>query len=110
MASSKPGAVQARANPLQALTRQAASRQSARRDKGERWQQTIDAAVPPHPNAGSINAPLLAALYSAGNENEALERLSRALPELAPDDLIDELSRLLLAAEMAGRLSFEKHG
>jgi len=94
----------------EALTRQIANQQRAALNKGERWQSIIDSAVPQNPNASAINAPLLAALQKAGSEDEALDLLARAMPDLAPEDLIDELGRLMFNAEIAGRLSFEKIG
>jgi len=93
----------------QALTRQSASGQPSL-SKGERWQQTLDAAIPEKPDTSALNAPLLAILKGAKDEHEALELLSRALPDAAPEALIDELQRLLLSAEMAGRLAFETVG
>jgi len=94
----------------EALTRQIANRQISALSKGEKWQKIIDSAVPLRPNASAINAPLLAALQSAASEEEALDLLSKALPDYAPEDVIDELNRLMFSAEMAGRLSFEKVG
>jgi len=103
-------AVLQRQNLPEALTRQIANRQISALSKGEKWQNIIDSAVPQHPNASAINAPLLAALQAASDENEALDLLSKALPDQAPEDLIDELNRLMFNAEIAGRLSFEKVG
>jgi len=94
----------------EALTRQLANRQPNALSKGEKWQNIIDSAVPEHPNASAINAPLLAALQKAGSEDEALDVLARDMPDLAPEELIDELQRLMVNSEIAGRLSFEKVG
>jgi len=103
-------AVLQRHNLPEALTRQIANQQRTLLNKGERYQQMIDSAVPQNPNASAINAPLLAILNGATSEDEALDLLARAMPHLAPEDLIDELGQLMLNAEIAGRLSFEKVG
>jgi len=95
----------------QAFTRQAAHRQQPLLDRqGQRWQTMIDQSLPDHPNSTTINAPLLAIISQAKDHHEALELLSRVLPNLHADELTEELSRLLMSAEMAGRLSFQKIG
>jgi len=94
----------------EAFTRQMASRQISALNKGEKWQGLIDSAVPQKPSASAINAPLVQLLKSAQSENEALDLIAQALPDLAPDEVIDELGRLMLTSEIAGRLSLEKIG
>jgi len=55
----------------------------------------------------ALTAPLIAAVENAKDESEALGFLAEALPIMDETSLLDVLERLLFAADVAGRSTFE---
>jgi len=58
----------------------------------------------------ALTAPLITAVEQAKDESEALGFLAEALPIMDETALLDVLERLLLAADAAGRSTFETRG